>query len=577
MADYSQDEIKNELIRRGVFSQDEIKNELIRRGALPASGKPSLTEDESKSSLMDTLFNPVTNVKNIGRGIQDFAGGLAGLGQKTASMIGEAVEPATHAAYQAITGNKVPHFPVREFMGLAGDNQFDLTKAIAHDPNSFMAKLGGFAPALGAGSLLRGAGASGLIGAIQADPGQQNAMGLLPSGRIGGGLADAAMVGAGGAALKYAPPVARYLKSSAANTIEATKNFLKTAKEAPKEVPEINATANQAGNELINKLGLGSTNKEEGATKLASMIREKHDQRQEQAGQFFKYVMNTVGKNRLYEHVDPLISTALNKEMPMMEQLKGLDVKPLYEKFKAAPTIENAHWLKSELGTVIGDLEKNTAKSVGDRAVISNINGVRKTLDYDIRDALKRHDMSSNDNISPMYDLGVDLHKTHVEPFRSSPALRDITIGGVETPKNIENIFDTPTNIVKRGKSTIGSINKVISDLPDEAKDLILFNKIGASKYIGKPEELINALNSAKNEGFSSYFNPHVNEAMESIPKKLSEDKLGIKNIEERNKKIEEAKKIKKNLTIGLAGAGLGTGLTSTYKAKQKIESTQDE
>lgn len=540
------------------------------------SNQPQVDND---SGIVDKLFNPVTNAKNLAHGVQDIAGGVMGGAQRLGSTIGEAVEYPTHAAYEAITGNKVPHFPVRQFMGLAGDDQFDLNKVISHDPNSIASKLGQYAPALasGVGSIPRAAAVTGLWGAVQSDPEQENAGGLLPSGRIGGGLADAAMVGAGGAALKYASPAAQYLKSGAMNSMDVAKNFLRMTKETPKEIPEINVEATKASNELIDKLGLGAKNKEEASTKLASMIREKHDQRQEQAGQFFKHVMNTAGKNRLYDHVDPLISTSLNKEMPMMEQLKGLDVKPLYEKFKSSPTIENAHWLKSELGSVIGDLEKNTAKSVGDRAVISNINGVRKTLDYDIRDALKRHDMGSNDNISPMYDLGVDLHKTHVEPFRSSPELRDITIGGVETPKNIEKIFDTPTNIVKRGESKTGSINKVISDLPEEAKDLILFNKIGASKHVDKPEKLIDALNSAKNEGFSSYFNPHLNEAMESIPKKLSEDKLGIKKIQERNKKIEESKKIKKGITAVLATGALGTGLSGAYKLKNKIEGTQNE
>lgn len=312
--------------------------------------------------------------------------------------------------------------------------------------------------------------------------------------------------------------------------------------------------APQAGNDLLEKLGQGSANKEEGATKLASMIKEKHDQRSEEAGQFFNHVFDRAGKDKLYEHVEPLISTAMDKEMSMMNRLEGINVKPLYESFKNNPTIENGHWLQSELGTVVGDLERNTAKTPADRATIKNINNVRDTLKNDIIDSLKRRDSKSNETLAPKYEKGIELHKQNVAPFRSTPELRDITVKGTETPKNIENIFNTPTNIIKKGESTTGPINKIISDLPPEAKDLILFNKVGASQHAGQHEKLLNALQSARNEGYSSYFNPHVEEAIKDIGQKSKNDianknmietnhKMAMKARDEANKKaIDEAK-----------------------------------
>jgi len=307
--------------------------------------------------------------------------------------------------------------------------------------------------------------------------------------------------------------------------------------------PGYKLEAPQAGNELLEHLGQGTNNKEESARKLATMIREKHNERVEESSQFFKHVFKKDIK--LYEKPDPLITTKLDKEMDILKRLKGMNVEPLYYKFKKNASIENGHWLKSELGTVVGDLERNTAKTPADRATIANINNVRKTIETDIHDALKRHDLKSNENLLPMYKKGVELHKENVEPFRSTPKLREITVKGKETPKNIETIFDTPSNIVKENGNKIGPINKVIKDLPEEAKNLILHNKIGANAHINNHENLVNALHKAKNEGFSTYFNSHVNESIRNIENKAKSDaenesfiKLNEQRIKSLNREI---------------------------------------
>lgn len=314
-------------------------------------------------------------------------------------------------------------------------------------------------------------------------------------------------------------------------------------------------TAPGAGNDLLEKLGQGSSNKEESATKLASLIREKHDQRLSEAGQFFEYPLQKAGNEKLYTHVDPLISTALDKEKEMLGRLKDLNVGSLYASFKKSPTINNAHLLKSELGSVIGDLESNTAKTASDRATLSNIRNVRKKLENDIADGLERHDNSSNENIAPMYQRGVNFYREHVAPYLSSPGLREITRSRIQTPKDIESLFHTPTDFEKGGKINIGPINKIMSDLPPEAKDLVLFNKIGATKYADSHEKLLNALMSAKNEGYSSYFNPHVEEAMTDISNKSKNDILNKKSLELRHNESVKQKEIENKNAITEAKA----------------------
>lgn len=294
--------------------------------------------------------------------------------------------------------------------------------------------------------------------------------------------------------------------------------------------------ASQAANDLLQNLGKGSANKEEASTKLSSLIRDKFDQRVDESGQFFQHPMKIAGDERIYETVNPLITTKMDKLKDMLNRIKGLKVGSLYDSFKSSPTIANSHWLQSELGSVLGDLERNTEKTPEDRATISTIRNVRKQLQSDILDAFERHDKNSNDNLAPMYQRGVNFYRENVEPYLSSPELRDITRNRVETPKNIENIFNTPTNFDKEGKSKIGPINKIISDLPEDAKDLILYNRVGASKNLGNHEKLLNDLNAARNEGYSSYFTPHVNEAIKNISEKAKSDVLNKENIEKRNK-----------------------------------------
>ncbi|HMG16965.1 MAG TPA: hypothetical protein VK590_16020, partial [Saprospiraceae bacterium] len=309
-------------------------------------------------------------------------------------------------------------------------------------------------------------------------------------------------------------------------------------------VPE----APQAANDLLENLGKGSTNKEEASTKLASMVRDKFDQREAEAGQFFEHPMKTAGDEELYQTVNPLMTTKMDKLKDILGKLKGLNVGPLYERFKKTPTISNGHWLQSELGSVIGDLERNTEKTPADRTTISTIRGIRKQLQNDIGDAFERHDKNSNDNLAPMYQRGVNFWRENVEPYLSSPELREITRNRVETPKNIENIFNTPTNFAKGEKTKIGPVNKIINDLPEDAKDLILYNRVGASKNVGNHEKLLNDLNSARNEGYSSYFNPHVKKAMEDISEKSKNDVSNKESIEARNKeRIKNRQQLYKN------------------------------
>lgn len=325
------------------------------------------------------------------------------------------------------------------------------------------------------------------------------------------------------------------------------------------------STADEATKEVLQNLGQGAENKEQAAKKLADMMREGHSQNADQSQPFFKHTFQQAGEEKLYEHVDPLISTALDKAKSMLNRLEHLNVGGLYEKFKKSPTIENAHNLQSELGSAVRELEEKTGKTADELYQLAGLRDVRNTLKTDIIDSLKRHDLKSNDNLAPTYQRGIDLHRENVEPYRSTSKLREITQGGVETPKNIENIFNTPTNVInpRTGEVSTGAIHKILQDLPEEAKDLVLFNKIGAMRHEGNSKALVKALEKARNEGYSHYFTPRVNESIKDLLEKTKHDELMEAMHKVGLEKLANKKKIAEWIGAGVAG-GTAAGAAPT-------------
>lgn len=97
MAQFTQEEIQEELVRRGAlpsksFSQEEIKAELIRRGALPKENQPGMLE------------KAYTGLGDVAAGTQ--FGALEGLANIAPSIMNA---PADIAGY--ITGKEYPHVP----------------------------------------------------------------------------------------------------------------------------------------------------------------------------------------------------------------------------------------------------------------------------------------------------------------------------------------------------------------------------------------------------------------------------------------------------------------------------------
>lgn len=304
------------------FTQDELRAEAVRRGLIPADNNAAPMEPSDGGLLAhgDTtnsfgfMSHPIANTMKGVHAAQDFAGGLMGGAQRFGAFLSEPVEMATHAAYEKLTGNKVPHYNVRELWGLEGDNPVDLNKSISNNPDSFMSKIGQYAPAIAAGgtNLARQAITNGLWGAVQANPNQENLGGILPSGRVGAGIENAGEAALLGGAAKYAPGM-----------------VVKGAQQIGKAVDYLRPDKDAAA--FLQSLGGGT--REANTQQLAQMIQDAHQGRVQEALSHKTPIYQQEAKLNLYQtpesalpegNLDKMAYYVTNGEKVAPEQLDAL-------------------------------------------------------------------------------------------------------------------------------------------------------------------------------------------------------------------------------------------------------------
>ena len=283
--------------------------------------------------------------------------------------------------------------------------------------------------------------------------------------------------------------------------------------------------------ELEHHLSVGANNVTENSRQLASEIRNAHNMREEEARAFYNYALKNAGHEPVYgvPHKDifPSRSPEYAREQDTLNKIKNLNVGDLYHSYKANPNFENAHRLQSELGNIERKLNSNLSKSQDDYAQIKKIKDAKTQLQEDIQNGLEKRDINTNHPVAGHYKKGTELFREHVAPFSADPKLIDITKGGQTVVKNLHTVFDTPSNtITKDGLEKIGSINKIMHDLPETSKMRIIFDAIGGNKLSAK--ELYKKLEEIKSKGFESYFTPEVEKSINALGKKLRNKKYAV-------------------------------------------------
>lgn len=276
--------------------------------------------------------------------------------------------------------------------------------------------------------------------------------------------------------------------------------------------------------ELESQLSHGANNITENSAELVKDIRKAHDMRNEEASVFYNFALDKAGNEPIYR-THSLILNKPDESLSTLNKIKDLKVGELFDIFKTNPTFMNAHNLQSELGALERTLKNNPQKSIADNLEINKINTARQQLNHDISTFLKRHDESSNVQIGPMYHKASELFKENVAPYLEGKKLLEITKNRKTNIKNIHDIFNNPTNTVtKEGIEQIGNINKIIKDLPETARNRILYDALGGNKL--SPEAMLKKLNELKGTGYGEYFTPEIEQSLNALSKKVKNKEM---------------------------------------------------
>jgi hypothetical protein len=576
------------------FTREQIEAELKSRGVnVGAPNMPSapmsdggLLRNGDTSNSFGFMSHPIANTMKGVRAVQDFAGGLAGGAQRFGSFIGEAAEYPTHAAYEKITGNKVPHFNVREMMGLEGENPVDLRKMISHDPNSLMSSLGGLSPAIAAGgaSIPKQIVANGLWGAIQADPGQENLGGILPSGRVAAGAEDAALTGVGGALLKYGPGLikagakkvgeawnyinpnkdaASFLKTLGSGTKEENAQALakeiqeahqknldealshKTPiyeKEAKTDIYKTPESALPEGNldkvayyiapgqkvnaDQLEQLGKEIKNYRTGMPDKEGKPQYDFEDFTHNVQAIFKSDMNQTQIDNL-EHALSVPTEAESGFKKMAEKNSKLiegNTREVYDKFMKKPTLKNADELQKQLGDDYGYYENLNKEGKLEPALKPRL----KQLS-DLRNALKDEMQAGLNRKNPAYGEEIDKfnkkYRENVVPYGQEDFTKNIVNEGKKVRAERAENPSLPFNVTS-GEAASYFANptrealKVSGDIGEAGRNKILYNLLADET---KPEAkgLAQAILQAKqSKGYSRYISPEMTDLAEQLLKR---------------------------------------------------------
>lgn len=257
--------------------------------------------------------------------------------------------------------------------------------------------------------------------------------------------------------------------------------------------------------ELMEHISGGLPHTQASTESIANSLRNSYESNLQQSLSHLNFPLEQAGKELIYEHIDPLISTKIDKSKNLIDKMKDFNIGELFNRFKKDPTLQNAHDLKSELGDMIGDLKRSPKMTPSERIELQNLRQARNKLKSDIENFLSHRDSQSNQSLLPQYKIGTELYKENVSPYLSSKKLREIVKQGKTSVKNIQDIFKSPFDIIDKlsGNKKIGPVNKILSDLPTETKNKILFNAIGGRTNIKDPKKLLELLEKSEQKGYA--------------------------------------------------------------------------
>lgn len=445
--------------------------------------------------------------------------------------------------------------------------------------NPMIVSMGQYLPfGIAGGSGLMGSTiASGAFGGTQYDPNQQGLIdqqleqkfgigkgGGAPRNAIEDAILNMALRGLGGSIsklfskeTKVAMPEESPFKQQYNFSSSSPNEFKNIPFQPPSFLTEKKPKAlSPAISEDLSLKIMGNRTIEDSGKQLASHIHDTYKQIKNNHSKEFDRIFNTPTDEISYQTDEPilvkdkLIPNSKYKAIDPLENITDQGLVSLNENYMNTSNIYNGHKLQSELGSEIGYLKKQLENKTLDEAgknKLSKYVNAQNLIQEDINDQLN----NINPKLANEYNVTRENWRKNVIPYHTDKDLREIAEGRTKNPKSgqIKSIFEFPEE----------NIDKVTSDLGNDAKDKILHIALGKVKEDLKPEELLNARKSLDLNGMSSYVNPEHEQSFRSLRANLQAEKErdlqektnqafinGLKDIHEKiNKQIINESKIR--------------------------------
>lgn len=542
---------------------------------MPAiTSNKSSAEDAAKREQLENMLGirrtPVDTLRDI-------AGGVMYGAQNIAALLGEGGQGLA----SLLTGGHAPTVDIREEMGLGKNIPVDLRKIIGSSRPSMATPIlqgaGQYAPAIIAGgaSIPGQMVANGLFGMTQAAPDETNLGGLLPSGRIGRGIEDAALTGILGRTgqevlsgfpvtrniiNKFRPGAAseelmQHLNGMGgitnsetnaeriANTINTSAEMQKANALAHKQnvmeqvggtkINEVPASQLPEGN--LDKVGkiIGVNPAEMEPIQVADLSKAiKRYRRHGDFDTFMDNVEDIFHKEGLTPKQEDLLDTAMS--VPVNKDLKYLssdnaknisryngDLKDVHEEFMRNPTFENAHKLESQLEAENRYYRKLYNQGKLDQAGNLDWRAVKRSraaLSDDMKNVLS----GLPEDLQSEWQQFKTKYRQNYAPYESTTPLAQISKGNTQgtRPETIRAIFSYPNR----------NVQKILGDLPQETRNNILYNEL-THLDVNEPEQIANFIdNLEQDKGYAKYITPEIKQYRDAIKSRLK-NKARLVNI----------------------------------------------
>lgn len=507
------------------MARAELARRELEKRQVGEAASQALADNENPQSYRQRIAKLAREDRTPIDTLRDVGGGVARGAQNIAALLGE----AGGGLASILTGGRAPQVNIREQLGLEGENPIDLQGIISSsNPNPLLQGLGQYAPAIASGGPTLGGQtlAAGAYGLTQASPDQENLLGMLPNGRVGGGLSDALLAGTAG---------------------KIGKSFIEGFPGVRKAIDYFRPE--KKGKEFLAQLGKGT--REENAQALAADIQKSHQDKLDNALSHKNPVYEKEGESIIYENPSDSKFLKLIEENP---ELIGKKSKKLYEEFIRTPTLNKADKLQSQIGDEIGNLRRkqkmgNTGRAEDD--VLDSLKELRDTLKEEMSGYVGKKDS----NLAKELKIYSDKYRDNVIPYQEEKVTQEIVSEPKYIKKKRQDNPGLPYNITADDLQGFFSnpsreALQIAGDLGDEGINKILYGELSKA---GKKDAkgLAKAISEAKqNKGLGRYVTPEMESfAEELLARAKWRDRL-------------------KYGSYGIAGA-LGTG--AIYDAGKKL------